>query len=171
MLDRRGQIGTERIRTQFYKNVPSRKAPTGAFGTAHSQKFLWEGTFSKLMPFPMTHLHLHFQFYKNVPSGKAPTLVFSHVMFLKEPLLSHAYVCHKTLLICVALPSSPCSARFIKGLSAVAVAICLNFRTCNCGLFPELIGSLKLGNVLVFVQLIHRPRRPKNQRYKNPNIA
>ena len=36
---------------------------------------------------------------------------------------------------------------------------------------PELIGSLKLGNVWVFVQLIHRPRRTKNQLYKKPNIA
>ena len=36
---------------------------------------------------------------------------------------------------------------------------------------PELIGSLKLGNVWVFVQLIHRPMRAKNQLYKNPNIA
>ena len=35
----------------------------------------------------------------------------------------------------------------------------------------ELIGSLKLGNVWVFVQLIHRPTRTKNQLYKNPNIA
>ena len=35
----------------------------------------------------------------------------------------------------------------------------------------ELIGSLKLGNVWVFVQLIHRPTWTKNQLYKNPNIA
>ena len=35
----------------------------------------------------------------------------------------------------------------------------------------ELMGSLKLGNVWVFVQLIHRPRRAKNQQYNNPNIA
>ena len=35
----------------------------------------------------------------------------------------------------------------------------------------ELTGSLKLGNVLVFVQLIHSPMRTKNQLYKNPNIA
>ena len=88
-------------RAQFYKNVPSRKAPTGAFGTAHSQKFLWEGTFLKLMHFPMTHLHLNFQFYKNVPSGKAPTLVFSHVTFLKEPLHS---LMHKKVTKCVARP-------------------------------------------------------------------
>ena len=39
------------------------------------------------------------------------------------------------------------------------------------GMLPELIGSLKLGNVWVFVQLIHRPTRNKNQLYKNPNIA
>jgi len=35
----------------------------------------------------------------------------------------------------------------------------------------RLIGSLKLGSVRVFVQLIHRPTRNKNQLYKNPNIA
>ena len=35
---------------------------------------------------------------------------------------------------------------------------------------PELIGSLKLGNVWVFVQPIHRPGRTKNQLYKNQNI-
>ena len=35
----------------------------------------------------------------------------------------------------------------------------------------ELMGSLKLGNVWVFVQLIHRPTRTKHQLYKNPNIA
>ena len=39
------------------------------------------------------------------------------------------------------------------------------------GLWSEVSGILELGNVLVFVQLIHRPMRPKNQRYKNPNIA
>ena len=81
------------IWAQFYNNVPSRKAPTGAFGTAHSQKFLWEGTFLKLMHFPMTHLHLNFQFYKNVPSGKAT--------FLKEPLHS---LMHKKVTKCVARP-------------------------------------------------------------------
>ena len=36
---------------------------------------------------------------------------------------------------------------------------------------PELIGSLKLGNVWVFVQLIHWPRRPKNHVYKKPNVT
>ena len=36
--------------------------------------------------------------------------------------------------------------------------------------WPVLIGSLKLRNVWVFVQLIHRPTRTKNQLYKNPNI-
>ena len=30
---------------------------------------------------------------------------------------------------------------------------------------------MKLGNVGVFVQLIHRPRRTKNQLYRNPNLA
>ena len=30
---------------------------------------------------------------------------------------------------------------------------------------PELIGSLKLGNVWVFLQLCHRPTRTKNQLY------
>ena len=38
-------------------------------------------------------------------------------------------------------------------------------------LWPELMGSLKLGNVWVFVQLIHRPTSTKNQLYKNPNIS
>ena len=36
---------------------------------------------------------------------------------------------------------------------------------------PELIGSLKLGNVWVFDQLICRQRRTKNELYKIPNIA
>ena len=35
----------------------------------------------------------------------------------------------------------------------------------------ELMESLKLGNVWVFVQLIHRPTTTKNQLYKNQNIA
>ena len=39
------------------------------------------------------------------------------------------------------------------------------------GLYTELIGSFKIGNVWVFVQLIHRPRRTKNLLNKNPNIA
>ena len=34
-----------------------------------------------------------------------------------------------------------------------------------------MIGSLKLGNVWVFVQLIHGPTRTKIQLYKNPNIV
>ena len=38
-------------------------------------------------------------------------------------------------------------------------------------MMAELMGSLKLGNVWVFVQLIHRARRTKNQMYKNPNFA
>ena len=36
---------------------------------------------------------------------------------------------------------------------------------------PEVSGILELGNVWVFVQLIHRPMRTKNQLYKNSNIA
>ena len=36
---------------------------------------------------------------------------------------------------------------------------------------PELLGSLKLGNVRVFVQLIFGPCWPMNQINKNPNIA
>ena len=35
----------------------------------------------------------------------------------------------------------------------------------------EVSGILESGNVWVFVQLIHRPIRTKNQLYKNPNIA
>ena len=35
---------------------------------------------------------------------------------------------------------------------------------------PELMGSLKLGNVWAFVQLIFGPRWPMNQLIKNPNI-
>ena len=42
-----------------------------------------------------------------------------------------------------------------------------SFQVCS----PELIGGLKLGNVCVFVQLIHGPTRTTNQLYKNPNIA
>ena len=34
-----------------------------------------------------------------------------------------------------------------------------------------LVGSLMLGNVSVFVQLIFGPRRPMHQLKKNPNIA
>ena len=34
-----------------------------------------------------------------------------------------------------------------------------------------MIGSLKLGNVWIFVQLFHMPMWTKNQLYKNPNIA
>ena len=36
---------------------------------------------------------------------------------------------------------------------------------------PELMESLELGNVLVFVQLIFGPHCPKNQLIKSPNIA
>ena len=36
---------------------------------------------------------------------------------------------------------------------------------------PGLIGSPKLGNVWVFVQLIFGPGWPMNQLNKNPNIA
>ena len=36
---------------------------------------------------------------------------------------------------------------------------------------PELIGSLKLGNVWVFVELIFGPRWPMHQLNKNQNIA
>ena len=36
---------------------------------------------------------------------------------------------------------------------------------------PELVGSLKLGNVLVFVQLIFGPHWPMNQLNKKSNIA
>ena len=35
----------------------------------------------------------------------------------------------------------------------------------------ELMGSIKLGNVWVFAQLIHSPTQSKNQLYKNQNIA
>ena len=34
--------------------------------------------------------------------------------------------------------------------------------------YAELIGSPKLGNVWVFVQLIHKHMRTKNQLYKKP---
>ena len=36
---------------------------------------------------------------------------------------------------------------------------------------PEVSGILELGNVWVFVQLIHRPMMTKNQLLKNPYIA
>ena len=36
---------------------------------------------------------------------------------------------------------------------------------------PELIGSLKLGNIWIFVQLIFGPRWPMHQLNINPNIA
>ena len=51
----------------------------------------------------------------------------------------------------------------LRGFNFVKVS-----RLCS---LAELIGSLKLGNVRVFVQLIHRPTRNKNQMYKIPNIA
>ena len=35
----------------------------------------------------------------------------------------------------------------------------------------DVMRSLKLGNVWVFVKLVHRPRRTENQLYKNPSIA
>ena len=38
-------------------------------------------------------------------------------------------------------------------------------------IYPELIESLKLGNIWVFVQLIQRPMRTKNKLNNNPNIA
>ena len=38
-------------------------------------------------------------------------------------------------------------------------------------MMAELMGSLKLGNVWVFVQLIHRTTGTKSQLYKNTNIA
>ena len=37
--------------------------------------------------------------------------------------------------------------------------------------FPEVSGILELGNVWVYVQLIHRPMRTKNQLHQKPNIA
>ena len=37
-----------------------------------------------------------------------------------------------------------------------------------CKQVPEVSGILELGNVWVFVQLIHRPIRTINQLYKNP---
>ena len=36
---------------------------------------------------------------------------------------------------------------------------------------PELMGSLELGNVWVFVQLIFGPHWPMNQLNKNPNMV
>ena len=36
---------------------------------------------------------------------------------------------------------------------------------------PELMGSLELGNVLVFVQLIDGQMQAKKSAVKNPNIA
>ena len=44
-------------------------------------------------------------------------------------------------------------------------------KLCKIKKCTEMIGSLKLGNVWVFVKLISRPIRTKNQLYKNPNIA
>ena len=41
----------------------------------------------------------------------------------------------------------------------------------GCVLEADLIESLKLGNVWVFVQLIHWPTRTTNQQSKNPNIT
>ena len=65
-----------------------------------------------------------------------------------------------------------------KGRRCSALIACRIFlpecRTASisCSLMSsELIGSLRLGNVWIFVQLIHRPTRTKNQLCKNPNIA
>ena len=47
----------------------------------------------------------------------------------------------------------------------------LRERTKRADKIGEGIRSLKLSNVWVFVQLIRRRRRTKNQLYQNPNIA
>ena len=57
----------------------------------------------------------------------------------------------------------------VIGVWDAADAAEINLLTGESG--SELIGSLKLGNVWVFVQQIFCPRWPMNQLNKNPNIA
>ena len=59
----------------------------------------------------------------------------------------------------------------IEGISVVGakVEVAMNFEL--VGILPELIGSLKLVNVLDFVQLIFCLGWPINQLNKNPSIA
>ena len=57
----------------------------------------------------------------------------------------------------------------VIGVWDAADAAEINLLTGESG--SELIGSLKLGNVWVFVQQIFCPLWPMNQLNKNPNIA
>ena len=44
-------------------------------------------------------------------------------------------------------------------------AVVLEMVRFHFGSYPEMIGSLELGNVWLFVQLIHRHTRPKNPKH------
>ena len=57
----------------------------------------------------------------------------------------------------------------VIGVWDAADAAEINLLTGESG--SELIGSLKLGNVWVFVQQIFCPRRPMNPLNKDPNIT
>ena len=67
------------------------------------------------------------------------------------------------LLLASASRASDASLRFTKLLNT--------FPGENLASLPELVGSLKLGNVWVFVQLIFGTCWSTNQLNKNPNIA
>ena len=58
----------------------------------------------------------------------------------------------------------------VQGTSLGSVQHLVEHFVC-IGPLPELIGSLKLGNVWDLVQLIFGPRCPMNQLNKNSNIA
>ena len=89
------------IRAQFYKNVPSRKAPTGAIGTAHSLFYkiglreghqLWlvhsRAHQPELMPFPQSWCLSPKRLVYTCLAGRAPTIVgaFGKTHFYKIEL-------------------------------------------------------------------------------------
>ena len=63
------------------------------------------------------------------------------------------------------------------GCTGIIITLCVSQKVYTqgkdayCVSYAEVSVILELGNVWVFVQLIHRPMRTKNQLYKNSNIA
>ena len=57
------------------------------------------------------------------------------------------------------------------GVFALVIAFASSLLPMLLHYVSEVSGILELGNVWVLVQLIHRPKRTKNQLYKNPNNA
>ena len=73
------------------------------------------------------------------------------------------------LLLRISFPGRPIFIQFIPGgHGGRGVGSVVIWKT---GRVPELIESLKLGNVWVFAQLIFTLRLSTNQLCKNPNIA